>query len=169
MAESLWTAIDDYLATQVMAAMGSGGDYATLNLAAVYKWVRFDAPDFKGLQTPFGIVMSYDAIGVPTGHDGATVIKTSNTYMYALISVCDGTMSDATVNAKTLAWRQEKLLKSLRFVGVASDDGSKAGRIIRGQDNMLRTSVALWDMSTTRADKVYGLAITAFAVTGTTA
>lgn len=170
MAESLWLAGDDYLATQVLAALGASGDYTTLIIKDVHKWAQFDVPDFKDILLPASIIVSYDSAARPAGHDGSATIKRENTYYYALVSVVEGTKQDATRDAKILAWRQEALLSTLRFQGVTADDGSKIGRVISTRDsNMFRTNVALWSKPTSKSDSVYGLAITAFALTGVTA
>lgn len=167
MTESLWNAADDYLAAQMLAALGSGGDYEDLLLTSVQQWAQFDVPDFKGVTLPFGIVMSYRSNAESAGHDGSATIKSDNTYLVAAICVVDGTKAQATRDAKTLVWRMEQLFKTLRFQGVTTDNGSKASRIIRGQGGgLFRSEIDLWSKPTSQADSVYGLGVTAFAVSG---
>lgn len=94
----------------------------------------------------------------------------ANTYRYVICSVVDGTKTQATRDAKILVWRQEQMLAALRFPDVTAIDGSKIGRILNTKDTYyLRSNVALWQRSTSGNDNMYGLAITAFALTGATA
>lgn len=169
MSESLWNAADDYLATQILANMGSAGSYTTLKLASVEKWAQFDVIDFQGMTTPFGIVMSYRNNSVPAGHSGESRIQTNETYDVVICLVTDGTRSTATANAKTLAWRLTKFVRGLRITGLTSDDGSKIDRVIRGDGNMFAAQINLWDKpSSMNADSVYGMAAIAFRLQGTT-
>jgi len=170
MAESLWNGVDDYLKAQILANLGPAGDYTTLKISDVRKWARFDVVDCAKLTLPAVIVVSPNSNAVPAGHSGAVTINRKNTYLITLVSVVEGTMEQATEDAKTLVWRVEDLFATLRFSGVAAADGSKADRVIGGgESNMFRSQVTLWDKDSMAADSVYGIGITAMAVTGTTA
>lgn len=167
MTESLWNACDDYLAAQMLAALGSAGSYTTLKITSVQQWAQFDVPNFAKQTLPFGIISSYSGLSAPAGHSGTESIPTKNTYTVAAICVCEGTRAQATKDAKTMIWRMEKLFKTLRFQGVTSDDGSKASSVVRADNGaMFRPQVALWDKPSSQSDSVYGLGIVAFAVSG---
>lgn len=171
MTEALSNVADSYFAALMLSEMGPGSSYATLKLASVEKWAQFDPEDFKGMTLPFGIVMSNAGTSEPAGHDGDAAIKTKDSHAYALIVVCDGTRTEATANAKTLAWRVKKMLRSVRFQGdtVTTDDGTKLSRTIQTTSGALfREETFLWAKPTSKADSVYGLGVVAFTVSGVT-
>lgn len=169
MAESLWNVADDYLASRVAAVMGSGGSYTTLKIATVKKWAVFDAIDLDNITLPATIIVSPNSTATPAGHGSSSTIIRKNTYLVTLVNVVEGTKEQATADAKTLAWRTENMLAETRIQGAASDDGSKVDRIIGGDNSVLfRSQVTLWDKPTSEADSVYGIGITAIAMTGTT-
>lgn len=169
--ESLWSTADDYLATTLLSTMGTASAYTTLQISSVQIWAQFDAVDFAAIPRPFSIISSFDSSTDVTGvgQDGSSRLHRANTYRYVICSVVDGTKSQATRDAKTLVWRQEQMLAGLRFVGVTATDGSKIGRILSGKESyFMRSNVALWQRTSSSNDNMYGLAITAFALTGTT-
>lgn len=172
MVESLWGTADDYLAATILATMGAQSAYQTLKINSVQIWAQFDAVDFGAIERPFCIVSSYDSTTAVDGigQDGSGRLKRSNTYRYAICSVVDGAKAQATRDAKILVWRQEQLLAGLRFANITAIDGSRIGRILNTKDSyFMRSNVALWPRSTSGNDNMYGLAITAFALTGATA
>ena len=169
MSESLWNAADDYLATQILANMGSAGSYTTLKLTSVEKWARFDPIDFRNITTPFAVIVSYRNEVVPAGHSSESRSQTNDTFSISVLLVTEGTLSVATTNAKILAWRLQKFLRELRITGLTSDDGSKVDRLVRGDKSMFVTEIALWDKpSTINSDSVYGIAEVAFRLQGIT-
>jgi hypothetical protein len=171
MVESLWYTADDYLAAALLATMGADSAYQTLQINSVQIWAQFDAVDFTPIPRPFSIISSYDSTTAVDGigQDGSARLKRANTYRYVICSVVDGTKAQATRDAKILVWRQEQMLAGLRFVNVAAIDGSKIGRILNTKDTyFLRSNVALWQRSSSSNENMYGLAITAFALTGAT-
>ena len=169
MTESLWNAVDNYLAAQILADMGNAGSYTTLQLASVEKWAQFDVVDFRDMTLPFGIVMSYRGDSEPAGHSGESRLQTKESYTVAICVVCDGTKAAATADAKTLVWRLKKFLRGLRITDLSADDGSKADRIVRGAGQMFTTQIDLWAKPSSRnADSVYGTGVVGFAVSGTT-
>lgn len=172
MVESLWSTADDYLAATILATMGAQSAYQTLKIDSVQIWAQFDAVDFAAIPRPFSIVSSYDSTTAVDGigQDGSGRLKRANTYRYVICSVVDGTKAQATRDAKILVWRQEQMLAALHFPDVTAIDGSKIGRILNTKDTyFMRSNVALWQRSTSGNDNMYGLAITAFALTGATA
>lgn len=173
MAESLWNAAEEYLAAQILAGMGTGSDYTTLQMRAVKRWAQFDTPELDKLGNenllPATILTSFRSTAVPAGHSGPGTLNRQNTYFVVVAGVTKGSREQATADAKTIIWRYEDLFATLRFSGVAADDGSKASRIISSQETTLfRSEVALWPIPSSQADMVYGLGIVAFAVTGVT-
>jgi hypothetical protein len=168
--ESLWNALDDYLATQLLAALGSAGSYATLRITQVDKLAQVDVQDWtKSYAAPFQIVMSFQSRAVAAGHDGSSTIKRDVEYSVVVISVCEGTPADATRDAKILVHRTEKLLATLNFAGVAATDGSLLRGRPRGSSSMFASVVELFPHpSQNRANLRYGVGTTAFSITGLT-
>lgn len=170
MAESLWNAAEEYLATQLLSGMGPASSYADLKLTTVKRWAQFDVANFKNCVLPFGIIMSFDGRAQAAGVDGSATIKRVNGYTAAIICVTDGTREQATIDAKTLEWRTANLLSTLRFGTVTADDGSKMSKVISaGEGQMFRSNISLWDKPTTNADLVYGLSAVYFTLIGNTA
>jgi hypothetical protein len=170
MNESLWNTADEYLAATLQTQMGLASAYTSLQITSVQVWAQFDAVDFAAIPRPFSIVSSFDSSTETSGigQDGSNRLKRANTYRYVIVSVCDGTKASATMDAKTLVWRQEHLLAGLRFGDVTATDGSRLGRILSPKENyFMRSNVALWPKSTSGTENMYGLAITAFALGGT--
>lgn len=169
MSESLWVAVDTYLKEQLLAELGSAGDYSTLQVQNVYVWAQTHPSEWANLQTPFQVIMSFDSSAVPAGHDGESTIKRQQSYQVVVLSVVDGTAENATRDAKILAHRTEKLLATLRWAGITADDGSKASRPRAGNRNLLATGIELYPRpSSSQPDSRYGVAVTAFTVTGLT-
>lgn len=174
MAESLMTVASNYLATQILANMGSAGDYGTLQLTTVKQWARFDVPDFEGTATvpivkPFAIVSAYRSNSESAGHGSDNTLARKINMPIALTIVCEGDKDTATANAQTLAWRLEEFLAGLRATGasIVNDGGDKLSRVIGGGDGRLFTvEVGLWDKPTSTGD-VYGVAMAAVVMTGT--
>lgn len=174
MAESLMTVASGYLATQILANMGSAGDYTTLQLTTVKQWARFDVPDFEGTATtplvkPFAIVSAYRSNSESIGHNGGDALPHKDIMPIALTIVCEGDRETATADAQTLAWRLKKFFMSLRAQGVsiANDDGDKLSRVVGGNgDNLFTAEIGLWDKPTSSGD-VYGVAMAAVVMTGT--
>lgn len=108
MAESLWNALDDYLAAQLLAGLGSGSSYATLEITQVETAPMYDPQDWVRLYTvPFLIVATYTARSSVAGHDGGTMIKRDTEYGVTVASVTEGTPSEAKRNAAILVHRVE--------------------------------------------------------------
>lgn len=170
MAESLLTVASSYLATQILADMGSGGSYGTLELSSVVQWARYDVVDFSKVMRPFGIVSAFQSTSQPAGHGSDNSIARKMQIPIAVTLVCEGDMATATANAQTLAWRLEKFLAGLRLSGtsVTADDGSKLSRVVgSGDGSLFTTMIGLWDKPTSSTTIVYGVAMAAFTVTGT--
>lgn len=172
MVESLWNTADDYLAAILLAEMGPNSSYQTLKINSVQVWAQYDPIYFEPLPRPFSIVTSYESFSDVSGigQDGRGRIGRQITYIYRLVSVCDGTLTQASKDAKTLHWRQEDLLSRLRFADVASIDGSAISSILKSKGNkFLAGGIHLWERSTSGSDNMYGLAVSHFALTGATA
>jgi len=169
-AESLWNAAEEYLATQLLTGMGPASSYSSLKLTAVKRWAQFDVVNFKNCALPFGIIMSFDGRAQAAGVDGSTTIKRVNAYTTAIICVTDGTREQATIDAKTPEWRTANLLATLRFGTVTAADGSKLSKVISaGEGQMFRSNISLWDKQTSQSDSVYGISAVYFTLIGNTA
>lgn len=170
MSESLWNAVDTYVAANLSLDMAAGGSYTTLVLQSVNTWAVFDAMDFEGKAFPFAVVSSRDGDAQPAGHIGSTRTITDEVYNVIITLVCEGTKASATADAKTLLWRTLKLLRTLRFSGISADDGSVVQSVIRPERGpMFRFGADLYSRPTVSADSVYGVSWVLFSVRGTTA
>ena len=165
--ESLWNALDDYLAAQLLAAMGSAGSYTTLIIAETEASALIDVQDWpKEFTTPFQIVESVDSISTLAGHDGGNTVKRAVDYSVRILSVCDGTRVVATRNAKTLIWRTEKLLATLNFATVRANDGSALRGRPRGENRIFSSGVKLFPHpSNSRPGLYHGVDVTDFSIT----
>lgn len=170
MAESLWNSLDDYLAAQLLAGMGSAGSYTTLVVTQVDKLAQVDVQDWtKNYTAPFQIVMSFQSRAVAAGHDGSSTIKRDVEYSVVVINVCEGAPAVATRDAKILVHRTEKLLATLNFAGVSADDGSLLRGRPRGSNSMFASVVELFPHpSQNRSNLRYGVGTTAFSIQGLT-
>lgn len=169
MAESLWNALDDYLATQLLAGLGSASDYTTLVVTHVETAPIYDPQDWIKLYTvPFLIVTTYTARSVISGHDGGTTIKRDTEYAVTIVSVTEGTPAEAKQNAATMVHRVERLLSTLTFAGVTSDNGSLLrGRPRSANGRLFESSIEIWPRpSNSQPNLRYGVGITAFTVAG---
>lgn len=170
MSESLWNAVDSYVATNLSTDMAAGGTYTTHVLQSVNTWAFFDTIDFEGMDLPFAIITSRNGDAQPAGHIGSTRTITDEVYNVIITLVCEGTKATATVDAKTLLWRAMKLMRTLRFKGISADDGSAVQSVVRPENGpIFRFGVDLYSRPTVSADKVYGVSWIVFGVRGTTA
>lgn len=171
MAESLWVGLDDYLAAQLLTGMGSASAYTTLVITEVATLAQIDVQDWSKLYTaPFQIVMSFQSRSQPAGHDGSSTVKRDVEYLVTVVNVVEGTPSVATMNAKILIHRTEKLLSTLSFAGVTADDGSLLrGRPKGNGGRMFMSDVELFQRpSNSQSNLRYGVGITAFSIAGLT-
>lgn len=169
MAESLWNALDDYLAAQLLGELGSAGDYTTLIVTSVDSHAQIDVQDWaKTYTTPFQIVMSFQARSQPAGHDDSSTIKRDVEYTVTVISVVEGVPAIATRDAKILVHRTEKFLSTLLFSGVSADDGSLLrGRPKTAGREFFASDIELFQRpSSSQSNIRYGVGITAFSVAG---
>ena len=169
MAESLWNALDDYLAAQLLAGLGNASSYTTLKITQVETAPIYDPQDWLKLYTvPFLIVATYTARSVVAGHDGGAMTKRDTEYGVTVASVTEGTPAQAKQNAAILVHRVEKLLAGLTFAGVTADDGSLLRGRPRGANGRLfESSIEIWQRpSANQPNLRYGVGITAFTVAG---
>lgn len=167
MAESLWNALDDYLAVQLLAGMGSASAYATLQITQVETAPIWDPQDWNRLYTPpFLIVATFTSRSVVAGHDGGT--KRDVEFAATVVSVTEGTPSAAKADAATLIHRVEKVLAGITFAGVTATDGSLLRGRPRGSNGRLfESSIEIWPKTShNQANIRYGVGITAFTIAG---
>lgn len=167
--ESLWNAIDDYVAVELLKALGADSDYPDLQVAEVRKMAQFDTTDLAMMQLPACIVMSWECRTEFNKH-GTTPPPRDMRYSVVVFGVVEAEgkqlpviNEQATRDAKTLLHRIEKALTVMTF-GVTTDDGT-AKKFVPGEARM-QSSVNLWQRSSTRTGR-YGVSTTGFTVGGT--
>lgn len=169
MAESLWNALDTYLATQLLSAMGQASAYETLVITQVETAPVWDPQEWaKNYTVPFLIVASYEARSEVAGHDGGAMLKRNVEYGVTVISVVEGTPAIAKASAGILIHRVEKVLSGLTFAGVTADDGSLLrGRPRSANGRLFASTIEIWPRpSHNQPNYRYGVGITAFTVAG---
>lgn len=169
MAESLWNALDDYLAAQLLAGLGSSSGFSTLKITQVETAPIYDPQEWtQRYTTPFLIVTTYSARSVVSGHDGGSTIKRDTEYGVTVASVCDGAPAEAKRNAAILVHRVERLLSTMTFAGATADNGSLLrGRPRAANGRMFESSIEIWPRpSNSQPNLRYGVGITAFTVMG---
>ncbi len=169
MEESLWNALDEYLAAQLLAGLGIASDYETLVITQVETSPIWDPQDWAKLYTaPFLIVATFASRSAVAGHDGSETIKRDTEYAVSLLSVTEGDPKTAKRNSAILIGRVEKLLSTIRFDGVTTTGGSLLrGRPRNANGRMFESNIEIWPHpSHSQPNYRYGVGITAFTAAG---
>lgn len=138
---SLWADIDTYLATEVLAEMGSAGAYSTLKVRQVLVDDLMGPDEAAKLDAyPIVLVRSHKATQQPGAHGGGRV-NVENIYEYVMIavSISDG-MRKAKQDAQELRRRMREFLRTrLSLGGLTSADGEHVQKL-----NWLDSHLEVW-------------------------
>lgn len=139
---SLWADIDEYLRTELVAELGSGGSYTT----QVVKQVLID--DLLGFDGatkldnyPVVLVRSSTATQQPGPH-GNGVVHVENSYDYQLVAVLKATgQAQCKRDTQEMRRRLREFLRTrLALSGLTSeDDGERVQKVTWG-----RSSLEVW-------------------------
>lgn len=170
---SLWSAIDSYLETELLAALGSAGDYDDLQVANVLVddiW-NLDAVK-RNDEFPLVLVRSNQATHTAEEHGlfgVAGAVSLGTTYSYNLIAVV---YVQATENesAKRLAksYSQELQRRLLRFLrerpalgglAVTADDTERVRRV-----EFQKSELEVWGRADEDSGDYIGVAVVAFQI-----
>jgi hypothetical protein len=174
---NLWTAIDSYLETELLAALGSAGDYSDLQVDFVIVddiW-NLDAITRNG-QFPLVLVRSHKASTTTEQHGlfgSAGAISTGTTYDYSLIGVV---MVQATENesAKRLAKSSSQELHDRLLYFLASHSrlgGLSVTNAVTGRREIVQgitfqtSGLEVWGRADEDSGDYIGVAVVFFQVT----
>ena len=116
MSDVLWTDIDNYLLTNILADMGSAGSYATLIVNEVLLSSEFKEDTYN---PPTVIIFSNRAKPIAQGPHGDGSVHIWTDYPYLLMGVDDRQTSYATAkaNAQELMQRLREVVRSRFALG----------------------------------------------------
>ena len=120
MSAILWTDIDNYLLTNILADMGSGGSYGTLLVNEVLLSDSFKPSDYN---PPTIVIFSNTVKPTMQGPHGDGEVHIFSEYRYLLAGVDDDqtTYAVAKANAQTLVHRlRQVILNRYALGGLAS-------------------------------------------------
>lgn len=132
---SLWADIDTYLATELLAELGTSGSYNTLQVRQV---VIDDLLDFeKAIKLgnyPSVIVQSSLATQAPGPHGGGTA-RIENTYDYSLVAICKSNgQAQCKQDIQELRRRFREFLRTrLALGGLEATDGESVQKVLWGR------------------------------------
>jgi len=132
---SLWADIDEYLRTELMAELGSGGSYTT---QVVKQVIVDDIMDFTGATKadnyPLVIVRSSSATQAPGAHGGG-VVNVENSYDYSLVAVLKATgQAQCKRDAQEMRRRLREFLRTRLALGaLTAEDGERVQKVTWGR------------------------------------
>ncbi len=133
---SLWADIDEYLQTQLIAELGSGGSYTS---QVVRQVILDDIMDFTGATRldnyPVVLVRSSTATQAPGPHGGGSA-KVENTYDYQLVGVLKATgQAQCKRDVQEMRRRLREFLRTRLALGglTSTDDGERVQKVTWGR------------------------------------
>jgi len=133
---SLWADIDTYLATELLAELGSAGNYTS---QVVKQVIVDDIMDFTGATKadnyPLVIVRSSTASQAPGPHGGGSA-RVENTYEYSIVGVLKATgQAQCKRDVQELRRRLREFLKTRLALGglMSTDDGERVQKVTWGR------------------------------------
>ena len=133
---SLWADIDDYLRTELIAELGSGGTYTTQIVKQV---IVDDIMDFTGATKldnyPVVLVRSSTASQAPGPHGGGSA-RVENTYDYQLVGVLKATgQAQCKRDVQEMRRRLREFLRTRLALGglTSTDDGERVQKVTWGR------------------------------------
>lgn len=132
---SLWADIDEYLRTELIAELGSGGSY---NTQVVKQVLIDDLLGFDGVVKldayPVVLVRSSTANQAPGAHGGG-VVNVENSYDYQLVAVLKATgQAQCKRDVQEMRRRLREFLRTRLALGaLTATDGERVQRITWGR------------------------------------
>jgi hypothetical protein len=133
---SLWADIDEYLQTQLIAELGSGGSYTS---QVVRQVILDDIMDFTGATRldnyPVVLVRSSTATQAPGPHGGGSA-RVENTYDYQLVGVLKATgQAQCKRDVQEMRRRLREFLRTRLALGglTSTDDGERVQKVTWGR------------------------------------
>ena len=116
MSDVLWTDIDNYLLTNILADMGSGGSYGTLIVNEVLLSDSFKPAEYN---PPTVVIFSNVVRPIEQGphSDGAIYIESEYRYFLACVDDAQTTYATAKANAQELTQRLREVIRSRYALG----------------------------------------------------
>lgn len=138
---ALWSDIDTYLETQLLAELGRGGTYTTLVVRQVLVDDLMGFDDVIKLAAfPAVLVRSHHASQAPGPHGGG-VINVENTYDYSLVAIIKSEgQRKAKQDVQEMRGRLRDFLKvRLSLGGLTATDGERVRKTEWG-----RSDIEVW-------------------------
>ena len=133
---SLWAGIDEYLQTQLIAELGSGGSYTS---QVVRQVILDDIMDFTGATRldnyPVVLVRSSTATQAPGPHGGGSA-RVENTYDYQLVGVLKATgQAQCKRDVQEMRRRLREFIRTRLALGglMSTDDGERVQKVTWGR------------------------------------
>ena len=133
---SLWADIDDYLRTELIAELGSAGNYTS---QVVKQVIVDDIMDFTGATKadnyPLVIVRSSTATQAPGPHGGGSA-RVENTYDYSLVAVLKSTgQAQCKRDVQEMRRRLREFIRTRLALGglMSTDDGERVQKVTWGR------------------------------------
>lgn len=133
---SLWADIDTYLATELLAELGSGGSYTS---QVVRQVILDDIMDFTGATKldnyPVVLVRSSTATQAPGPHGGGSA-KVENTYDYQIVGVLKASgQAQCKRDVQEMRRRLREFLRTRLALGglTSTDDGERVQKVTWGR------------------------------------
>lgn len=133
---SLWADIDDYLRTELIAELGSAGNYTS---QVVKQVIVDDIMDFTGATKtdnyPLVIVRSSTATQAPGPHGGGSA-RVENTYDYSIVGVLKATgQAQCKRDVQEMRRRLREFIRTRLALGglMSTDDGERVQKVTWGR------------------------------------